>query len=319
MRQHLLLLVRLVLGVPLLIGLGGCGTTAPLVATEPAGVQGVSSGTVVALVENTPIYADDLAPGLFEMAGRESLREQVLDISLRSELARRGLSVSSEAVDHERALFNERISTSGREGGPGVMAQEVYRARGLGPVRRRAMFWRNAALRLMVGDAAQASDADVDAAIELAYGPKIIARVIVTENERDASEVIRLLGPSPSTSVFARIAEQYSIDPTSSRGGLLQPIHLADTNYPVAVREALGEMAPGSLSGVIPIADGSAVFLKEGFVAASTPPSGARERLRRELELQLERSAMDALARRLVSQARVDVLDRSLGWSWDRP
>ncbi len=319
MRQHLLLLVRLVLGVPLLMSLGGCGTTAPRVATEPAGVQGVSSGTVVALVENTPIYADDLSPGLFEMAGREALREQVLDISLRSELSRRGLSVSNEAVDHERALFNERISTSGREGGPGVMAQEVYRARGLGPVRRRAMFWRNAALRLMVGDAAQASDADVDAAIELAYGPKIIARVIVTENERDASEVIRLLGPSPSTSVFARIAEQYSIDPTSSRGGLLQPIHLADTNYPVAVREALGEMAPGSLSGVIPIADGSAVFLKEGFVAASTPPSGARERLRRELELQLERSAMDALARRLVSQARVDVLDRSLGWSWDRP
>ncbi len=318
MRQHLLRCVRLVLAASLLMGFGGCETTAPRISADPVPAQGGSSATVVALVDNTPIHADDLAPGLFEMAGREALREQVLDISLRSELARRGLSVSSEAVDHERALFNERISTSGREGGPGVMAQEVYRARGLGPVRRRAMFWRNAALRLMVGDAAQASEADIDAAMELAYGPKIIARVIVTENERDAAEVLRLLGPSPSPSVFARIAEQYSIDPTSSRGGLLQPIHLADTNYPVAVRESLGVMAPGSLSGVIPIADGSAVLLKEGSVAASTPPASARERLRRELELQLERSAMDALARRLVSQARVDVLDRSLGWSWDR-
>jgi parvulin-like peptidyl-prolyl isomerase len=318
MRQQLHLCVRSVIAVVLLTNLVACGTTEPRAPASTVPTDDLSSAAVVALVENTPIHADDLTPSLFELAGREALREQVLDILLRQELARRGLSVSNDAVDRERSLFDERISSTGLKGDSGVMATEVYRARGLGPVRRQAMFWRNAALRLLTDDTVEVSDSDVDTAMELAYGPKVNARVIVTETERDAAEVLRLLGPSPSSSVFARLAERHSIDPTSSRGGLLQPIHLADSNYPVAVRELLGAASTGSLSSIIPLEDGAAILLKEGTSPASIPPAGARLRLKRELEVQLERGAMDAIARRLISEARVDVLDRSLGWSWDR-
>ena len=309
--------VRTIVAASLSASLVACGTTTPRASVRSEPVRESSSARTVALVDNTPIHAEDLSATLFELAGRVALREQVLDILLKRELASSGRLVSSEMVARERTLFEQRLSSDDKPGRSRLLADEVFRSRGLGPVRRRAMFWRNAALRQLAGDTVEVREDDVDAAVELAYGPKVIARVIVTENERDAAEVLRLLGPSPSPSVFARIAEQYSIDPTSSRGGLLQPIHLADTNYPVAVREALGILASGSMSAVIPIEDGSAVFLKEGSVPASTPPEGARSRLRGELELQLERSAMDALARRLVSQARVDVLDRSLGWAWD--
>ena len=296
----------------------GCGGSQPRATPIPTQPTEHTSSTVVALIENTPVYAADLTPTLFELAGREALRERVLDQALRAELERASTSVSTADIERERALFEERMTRPGEDRATNLVADEIYRSRSLGPERRRAMFWRNAALRKLATDEVPVTSADIDAAMELAYGPKVIARVIVTETERDAGTVLNLLGPRPSVSDFARLAEQRSIDPTASRGGQLMPMHLADANYPLAVREALGRMSPGSLSPIIPLANGSAIVMLEGRQAASTPPTGAAERLERELTVQNKRAAMDALARRLVGGARVDVLDRSLGWSWDR-
>jgi len=302
----------------LLIVATGCGSSQPRATPVQARPPEHTSTAVVALIENTPVYAADLAPSLFELAGREALRERVLDQVLRTELERAGASVSPADLERERALFEERMSRPGDQRATNLVADEVYRSRSLGPERRRAMFWRNAALRKLATDVVPVTSADVDAAMELAYGPKVIARVIVTETERDAGTALNLLGARPSVSDFARLAEQRSIDPTAPRGGQLAPMHLADSNYPLAVREALGRMSPGSVSPIIPLANGSAIVMLEGREAASTPPTDAAERLERELTVQNKRAAMDALARRLVNGARVDVLDPSLGWSWDR-
>jgi hypothetical protein len=86
----------------------------------------------------------------------------------------------------------------------------------------------------------------------------------------------------------------------------------------MAVREALAHLEPGGVSPIIPLAEGAAVEVQEGREAARTPPADAAARLEAELGLQRQRAAMDALARRLVGESRVDVLDRSLGWSWDQ-
>lgn len=307
-------LVFLTLGV----FLSGCGGSQPRTTPVKSPPTEHTSSPVVALIENTPVYASDLSPALFELAGREALRERVLDHTLRTELERVGASVSSTDLERERALFEERMTRSGDQRATNLVADEIYRSRSLGPERRRAMFWRNAALRKLATDEAPVTSGDIDAALELAYGPKAIARVIVTETERDAGAVLAALGAHPNVSDFARLAEQRSIDPTAARGGQLAPIHLADTNYPLAVREVLGRMSPGTVSPIIPLAGGSAIVMLEGREPATTPPVGAAEQLERELTVQNKRAAMDALARRLVTGARVDVLDRSLGWSWDR-
>lgn len=296
----------------------GCSGSQPRAAGGPAAAGGGEKPPrIVALIENTPVGVEDLAPSLFEMAGREALRERVIDHALRAELERNGLTVSAADVERERALFEERMSRTGDERAGGLIGAEVYRTRALGPERRRTMFWRNAALRMLATETEPVTGEEIDAAMELAYGPKVIARLILAETERDAGEALRALGPTPSVSDFARVAEQRSIDPTGARGGRLPPVHLADANYPLAVRDALAGIAPGVVSPIIPLASGAAVVMVEGREAAQTPPPDAEARLERELGLQRERAAMEALARRLVSQTRVDVLDRSLGWSWE--
>lgn len=297
--------------------LTSCGAPAPRVNVVPNQPPLTPSAATVALVEKTPITTEDLRPALFELAGREALREAALDLALRGELQRRGLSVTNEAIERERTLFDTRMTGTDDERASQMVADEVYRSRGLGPSRRRAMFWRNAALRMLVADSTAVENTEVETAMELAYGPKIIARLILTEHERDAGEVLKLLGPAPTTMSFARLAEQRSIDPTASRGGLLPPVHLADAQYPQAVRDALGSLTPGSVSSIIPLASGSVLLMVERREPRQTPPAGAWEQLRTELRVQRERAAMDVFARRLLAEARIDVLDRSLGWSWD--
>jgi len=277
-----------------------------------------STGKTVALIENTPIGSQDLESTLYELAGKQALREAVLDHALRRELEKQGLSISSGHLAHERTLFEQRMNTPGNQQSTRIIGDEVYRSRGLGPTRRQAMFWRNAALRLLASGPTSIEQSEVDSALEIAYGPKTIARLILTENERDAAEVLRVLGPAPTVSAFARIAEQRSIDPTASRGGLLPPVHAADARFPVAIRNVLGRLNPGSISTIIPLDIGSAVLMVESKQPASVPPEAAEERLRGELTIQRERAAMDELARQLIARTRVDVLNHSLGWSWER-
>lgn len=302
-----------------LLTLAACTSTQsppPRTATQPGEVTRQSP--VIALIDNTPVHVEDLAPALYELAGREALREAALDAALADRLAERNIAVTSAMIAREHDLFESRMVEASSSDNTTAVREQLYRSRDLGPVRRDALFRRNAALRALVADQVSVSPAEIELAVELAYGPKKVARLILVQNERDAAEVRSALGDRPASSDVARFAERRSIDPTARRGGQLPPIHLADPNYPIAVREALRTLSPGSLSAIIPLPEGAALIYLEGDQPATAQPSDAEQRLASELRIQRERAEMDRLARTLITQSRVSVLDRSLGWSWDQ-
>lgn len=294
----------------------GTPTPSPRSTAQPAELTRESP--IIALIDNTPVRVEDLAPSLYELAGREALREAALDAALTDRLAARNLTVTSAMIAREHDLFESRISEASSSDNAATLREQLYRSRNLGPVRREALFRRNAALRALVADQIAVSPAEIELAVELAYGPKKIARLILLQNERDAAEVRSTLGERPSASDVARFAERRSIDPTARRGGQLPPIHLADPNYPIAVRESLRTLNTGSLSAIIPLPEGAALIYLEADQSAIPQPADAEQRLATELRVQRERAEMDRLARSLVAESRVSVLDRSLGWSWDQ-
>jgi len=273
---------------------------------------------IVAIIDNQPVSTEELAPVLFELAGREALREVALDRLLARELNRRGMVISEEQIEHEHRLFEARLAEAASSDATAPVREQVWRARALGPQRRQALFRRNAALRALIADRITVSEPEIDLAMELAYGPKKIARLILLENERDAAEVRSMLGDRPSVEDVARAAERHSIDPTASRSGRLPPVHLSDPAYPIAVRHALESLNPGSLSPILPLPEGAALVYLEGAQPRTQPPPDARRRLAEELRIQRERLEMDRLARSLVAGARIQPLDHSLGWAWER-
>lgn len=300
---------------PLGLTLPACTSSQPSRPPAPTARQVPSEGPIIALIDNEPVHPEHLAPALYELAGREALREEALDRALARRLSQRGITVTPEMIRREHALFEARLAEASDRSG--AVREEVWRMRHLGPTRRDALFRRNAALRALVAGQAVVSPAEIDLAIQLTYGPKKIARLIMLQNEREAAEVRRTLGDRPSSSDFARLADRRSIDPTAARGGLLAPIHLNDPAYPIAVRDALRSLQPGAVSAILPLPEGSALLYLESDQPATTPPDDAKARLERELLVQRERAEMDRLARSIVAESRISVLDRSLGWSWD--
>ncbi|GAB4385380.1 MAG: hypothetical protein Kow0022_11050 [Phycisphaerales bacterium] len=276
-----------------------------------------SPSPIIALVNNQPVRPEDLANALYELAGREALREEVLDRMLEARLAQRQITITPEMIRREHELFTARLAEATAQSSAEPVREQLWRSRHLGPTRREQLFRRNAALRALVSGQVEVTQPEVDLAVRLAYGPKKLARLILLQNERDAAEVRSMLGDRPSSADVVRLAERRSIDPTSVRGGLLPPIHVDDPEYPIAVRNALRSLEPGGLSAIIPLPEGAALIYLEGDQEGTPPPPEAADRLRRELLIQRERSAMDRLARTLVAEAKVSVLDRSLGWAWD--
>ncbi|KAA0212777.1 MAG: peptidylprolyl isomerase [Leptolyngbya sp. PLA3] len=295
--------------------LSACTSTQSDRPAAPAARSIPNEGPIIALIDNEPVRPEHLAPSLYELAGREALREEALDRALARRLSDRGITVTVEMVRREHELFEDRLTEAADRSG--ALREEVWRTRHLGPTRREKLFARNAALRALVAGQVTIAPAEVSLAVELAYGPKKIARLILLQNERDAAETRRTLGDRPSSSDFSRLAERRSIDPSASRGGLLAPIHLNDPAYPIAVRNALRSLQTGAISAIIPLPEGAALLYLESDQPATTPPDDAPARLERELLVQRERAEMDRLARALVAESRISVLDRSLGWSWD--
>lgn len=293
-----------------------------LFLAQPGTPAGSPVTTPAAIVDSQPIHTADLASTLAELAGARALEEVILDRALAAELATRSLTLSRELVDAERTLLERAIADEARVDGAQAqrLLEDMRRTRGLGPKRYAALLWRNAALRTLAASEVHVDDKDVALALDLAFGSKVRARLIVVDDERHAAEIrARLAAQSETLSVvFAAEAFRASTDATGSRGGLLPEFHLSDPEFPPALRDAARTLEPGGLSPVLTLTGGYAILLLEAHVAPTGTPgeaerNAARERLRR----RLERQEMDRVARSLLAKAQVTVFDDALRWSWE--
>ncbi len=285
---------------------------------------------VVALVGDRALGWGDLAQELAEAAGGQILEETALRIALEETCRARGLSVPADAVNAERRLLAELLASSADVSADDAerLVADVRARRGRGERRFEALLWRNAALRMLVRKDAlvQVSDADIDTAYALKHGPRFRARLILVTTMEQAEQVKARLAGGES---FADVAAQISVDPSSARGGMLDPFSPSDARYPVAVRRALADLPDGATSLPIAVTWGEATGAISGFAVLKregtiSPPGQApqidtvRATLEREIRTVRERAEMDKLARALLEQTRISAMDGSLNWSWSR-
>ncbi|MBX3387343.1 MAG: peptidylprolyl isomerase [Phycisphaeraceae bacterium] len=276
---------------------------------------------------------------LAEAAGAVVLEEMVLDHELGQALREAGLSVSRGMIEQERRQMAEALS--GVTGVPrsemdGVI-ERVRASRGLGPVRFERLLERNAGLRALARSTdgrliSEVTGEQLEQAYAIRYGERVRARLILVRTEADAARALQRVRPAVATVApepFADVAMDVSIDPTASRGGLLDPVSPQDPSYPVSFRRAIAELDIGQVStpftvswpggaGRAPQQGLAIVQVVERIGSAGSPGlSGVRADLEREIRLVRERAAMDRIARELTTQGlrRTTVFDDALEWS----
>jgi hypothetical protein len=237
-------------------------------------------------------------------------------------MRQRGMTLTDAMLERERLLLRETLATDEAARSPDEAARllnEVRRRRGLGPERYDALVRRSAMLRALVQERVVVDRASVERAYRIRHEPRHRVRII-TADTVEAAERARMRVVSGDD--FSRVAAEVSTDPSSVRGGVVEPISIADPSYPDALRSVLGRMTIGQVSEPIVLdIDGPlqvAVVVLDEMVAPerSVTFDEVRAELERLVRLREERLLMDALSRQLLGGARVVPVDGAANWSW---
>lgn len=258
---------------------------------------------------------------MVEASGGLALQEVVLDRRLPQELAARGLSISRADIERERTLLTEAIIQSAQASPADAerLLESVRRSRGLGEERFEALLRRNAAMRKLVAADVQVSEEELAQAFDMRHGPRYRMRVILVPSQSGAAQLREQLSRSQAdTSVrFAEAAMRESTDPSASRGGMLEPISVSDPAYPIALRQAAKTLEVGQISAVLGVERGYVIALMEERIPADgVTLQSTSAAITAEVRTKRERLAMDDLARRLLQESQVKVMDRQLQASY---
>ena len=283
-----------------------------------------SESQPVAYVDGRPVRRDAMFRPLVEAAGGRVLTELVLERVIEDRLEASGMTLNDADIRRERQRIGLTLDAENEDQAARLL-RELRRQRGLGEARFEGLLRRNAGLRKLVADQVEVTEQSLRQAYERRYGIRYRARVLTVSRFDKASRLRRQLATGEAR--FADLAARHSTDASADRGGLLAPISPADPNYPESIRNALRRLAEGGASGtqpnatrlseVIALDDGFALLrLEEKIEPEPVEFADVKGELQRSVRLALEQRLMRQLARRLLSEADVVVLNPALGESW---
>jgi hypothetical protein len=289
------------------------GETRATSAGTSTTASGDSSRPVIA-IDGLTLAASSVWPSVAEAAGPAIADELVLGHLLARECETAGIRIGESDLEAERRLVMESMTGVANTPDPDRALDRIRRERGLGPERWKNLLRRNAMLRALVRERVVVSDEAVERAYQLRYGPTYRARLIVTGSPQSAGEASRRAKAGED---FGALAAATSTDPSAARGGVIDGINPADSTWPLAIRQAVQGMTPGSVSDPIVVDGGYAVLRLESMDGGGAGPGMAsvRTEMERVARIEAERLAMQTLADQLRSAARVEILDASLRWS----
>jgi foldase protein PrsA len=277
----------------------------------------VSRVSPPAMLEGEPIEWLSLHDAMVEAAGATALEEQVLDRLLAREAERRGINVASLNLQREELALEDALS--GVSGSPAErrrLLQELRDRRGLGPERYEALLRRTAIMRALVRPSVEITPEMIDLAMDIRYGEKRRVRLISVGSAPEAQAALTQIERGRS---FGEVAARLSTDASAERGGLIEPFSVRDPSYPAAFREAAGELEVGEVSEPVALPNGFAIIKLEEIVPAQDVElATVRPLVLEDARAEQERILMTRLARRLIDEANLTIVDPALERAWNR-
>jgi parvulin-like peptidyl-prolyl isomerase len=278
--------------------------------------------TNLLIVDGLGIGWSAMLPALEELAGAQAVEDVVLDAAIDARVSQQGLVVTPTQVEAERERLLAAIA--GESGLSQSQADQalarIREARGLGPVRFSQLLKRNAGLRALVAGTFDPTPEERVKELEVATGAKVTGVLVLVADEKEAS-LIRagfLEPPGPSIERLAAIARARSLDTSARVGGRVGPIHPGDPRVPGALRHIFQSLPLGEVSPVVSTDEGFAILMIESRSEPLVRTPEVEASVEAALLARKERLAMERLARQLIAEAKVRVMDESLRWSWER-
>lgn len=269
----------------------------------------------LAYVAGEVVRTSDVVTALIEARGGEILAEIALDQLISAQLEQRNLTLTEQDLAKERQLVTDTLAPGDADQSARLL-RELREQRGLGDTRFVSLIRRNAGLRKLIEDRVQITDAALQQERTFVYGPKYRVRLIVVDTPQQAADLRTraLAGES-----FSDLAVAHSTDPSAAQGGLLPLISLADPSFPQSVRQAIRKLGdqPKAISDAVAVDGGFALLqLERKFDAQQVEWDDIKDELTQRVRLRMQRTLMQQLARSLISDAKIVVLDPALAQSW---
>lgn len=318
MRDALPLLLFLIVA-PFVLGCQSNATQSPPPTNTQATQSADAADKPAAYLNGKVVTQSQLYRLMIQTHGADALAEILLDRAVQARLKQEAIQLTPEEIESEKAKLLASLSPDADQAAR--LLNEMRDQRGLDTQRLTAMLRRNAGLRRLVRDQVTANDAALQQAYELRYGKRYQVRLIVTDKLDTLTKARR---QAAAGKPFTDLAIAFSTDRSASQGGLLSPLSPVDATYPKAIRDALPKLSMAStasrLSPAIALDAGYALlWLEEIVLPTNAPPiAEVRAELEAAVRSDLERIRMRQLARTLIEQADVVVLDPALDKAWQR-
>ena len=273
----------------------------PKLEQQYPGVAAVVNGQQVSIsavaAECVKRHGKDVLQGeinrkLLVQALRKS-KQQVAQADIQAEMVRAAQSFGIVRANGEAdlAAWIESVTSDGQT------TRAIYESDAV---------WPSVALRKLVEGNIQITQEDVIREFESSYGPRVEVMAIVLPDQRTAQKVWKMARDNPSEQFFAKLAEQYSIEPSSaSNRGKVPPIRKYG-GQPKIEEEAFGLKA-GELSSIVVTGDRYILLRCLGRTnPVVTDIEAVRSELMREIH---EKKLQNAMARefdRLKDSAQID-------------
>ncbi len=257
---------------------------------------------VVAVVNADPITRKTLSHEVVKRYGVDVLDNMINRHLILQECTHNGIEVTKQEVGDEirrlAAKFNLTLES---------YLQLLEEERDISPNQySREIIWPMLALRRLVADKVQVSDAEIDKAFLAQFGEAVKCRLIMVADRGKADDLHQQALANPAQ--FAQLATQFSEDEASaSVGGLIPPIRRSSGDS--RLEAAAFALRNGDVSPVLQLGDQWIFLQAVKRISASNPSPQAMPAIREQITDRIRdekmRSAASELFARLQREARV--------------
>lgn len=264
---------------------------------------------VVATVNGEQITMKELGNECLVRHGEETLQIEISHLLLKQELSRASLTVTQQDLQAEMEHAAKLAGMVEPNGKPNL-AQWVEAATKEQEVSKEIYFrdsvWPSAALKKLTSGRVEVTEADLNKGFEANYGERVRCRAIVLGDLRRAQEVWAKARENDSFEHFGKLAEEYSIEPSSrSLSGEVPPIR-RNGGQPQLEKAAFA-LAEGELSGIVQTGDKFLILKCEGYTKPlDIQLSEVQDLLMQDLLEKKTRIAMSEEFGQIRSRARID-------------
>ena len=262
-----------------------------------------------ALINGQTLPISQVAEECMKRHGEEVLEGEINRKVLTQALRRSGKKVVDADVRTELELAATRYGFERKDGTPDVQGwMESVTSNGnvTSSVYIADSVWPSVAMKKLVEDDVQVTQADLQDGFESAYGPRVEVLAIVLSDQRSAQKIWEMARDNSTDLFFGKLAQQYSIEPVSSSNmGKVPPIR-KHSGQPAVEKEAFALKA-GELSGIIATGGKYIVLRCQGFTEPVVRDQAAvQQELVRDLQEKKTREAMMNKIEQLRDDAEID-------------